>query len=1834
MSKRIFSIVLSLAMLCSAVCITGILSVSAAGELREGGRVIATYAAVTGPEDIPADTQLNLGKVAFRYDRAAGYNFQSNGNASQTKSMDQWNSNDLPNQNSSNSGLQWPGMSRRDIDLLMADGNYLSQYREVTEAQTNGTANIAIPWKSGSYWETDASGNAVTDYAQATFAGWANSDDSQYLVYDLGDTYSVGKIGIGSGVERPTMTAANAPGSVEELQALMGQAKNASRALTKVSVYVGNDLATLFGTPNTGSDGKTTFSGDACRVMTYDLSSTPEQALANIFSLTEAAQGRYVGFYFHYNGIPYISELAVYGSQGSSAPIELGDSYGTTYQPLTATEQVPERTSLIAGKQPLNGTLAGSEGTAAAVTDGKFAGLHVFADYKTTTSATDSKGASDPVPGEDGLYFDYGGSKWPQATVKSIRSVYSTSAPAGGPHFDTLYPLTFDLGSVCTIDSLAIGSTADPGSWVRGNPPRTVAEYTAKKQSYDKDSYLLKGEVYISDSRETLYDAANRVMYYDWSASADRSKALNNLFTLQEAKTGRYVGFKFNTREKFIRVGELAVYGSQGSSAPIALGDSYGTTYQPLTAVEQVPERTSLIAGKQPLNGTLIGSEGTATAVTDGNFAGLHVFADYKTTTSATDSKGASDPVPGEDGLYFDSGGSNWPQATVKSIRSVYFTDAPAGGPHFDTLYPLTFDLGSVCTIDSLAIGSTADPGSWVRGNPPRTVAEYAARKQSYDKDSYLLKGEVYISNSRENLYDAANRVMYYDWSASGDRSKALNNLFTLQEAKTGRYVGFKFNTRERLIRVGELAVYGESDRSVIQLTSANVNELTKLGANRLQDAERLSGTLANGSGTWDCLSDGIIYGITTNDAAYKTSKCGMIVNGADKKNPVTGEDIAGISGWGSVKFKLAVKTTLTHVLMAGSGADEGNNRYVRYYEFYASDTQEDLFTEENRIVRYDNTADPQLAQIHVLQEAVSCRYVGVRFTGEAYEQARISEIGLYGEADRGVIQLTSANVNELTKLGENRLQGAERLSGTLANGSGTWDCLSDGIIYGITTNDAAYKTSKCGIIVSDTDKKNPVTGEDIAGISGWGSATFKLGGKATLTHVLMVGSGADEGNNRYVRYYEFYASDTQGDLFTEENRIVRYDNTADPQLAQIHALQEAVSCRYVGVRFTGEAYSQARISEIGLYGDMAMAAQLPYTSLGTQADYETALAGKGSNLLKGEQVGNKTHDYLDAVGMAIVGGQVAWLTDGYINWTGAETEEKLQLKDASSNNSNHFYYDLRGTVKLDSVLVAASGKDEPAYRPDRISLYLSDDPETLFTDDTLLGQVLTGGSSVAVLIRLAGMEATGRYIGFSIPGDTQWNVLRLTELGVYGTYTTAVEPLALNLLCQPNSKRVDHFQVDARGIDNVTAVGANGVPGTNGNTGNMPSKRSVRFFENLDNLTDGDWSTRSAQLSDTKPEALDQNILNYDNSWIGISYYLGGGAKLDTVSLVSSNEPYYYVTGVQIYASYYYKDLFKNESLLYTTGGEHYVGNEEDGYLPDVAYEVNQRELKYELTDAQKAQEYRYLAFVVTRNFPLYVKGTNRFQLGYGLARIAELTAYGDIATPEEPIQSSWEVSTSLGTATVMVEPKNYDDREFYAQIARVTIDEEKLPDSVPRHINNNWLTVAKEKVFHLRFWDASGNQIRGEGKDRDVMVVFPIDHQNNLFAGIIRDGQIQRLYNAYVRPDNTLRAGEINYPIYPDTEKNNRDKATYQDMDVSLVLLRWNDPRTVDTLNDNVHYGSVSEVFGTAVAGASTRRSAFPEESRSVSALWLLVPAGLAAAVLAGVWLLRRRQRGKAQQ
>ena len=1812
MSKRILSVILSMALLLGAVSVTGILSVSAANELKADGKVIATYEPVTKAADLPTDTQLNLGKLAFRYDRAAGYNLRSGGNKDLIKSMNANDQNDLPNENRSSSGIQWSNQSRKDIDLKMSDGVYLTGYTETTEAETNGTANIPIPWKSGTYWETDANGNAIADRSKTTFAGWPNSDDSQYVVYDLGASSQVTKIGISSGVQRPAFNAANAPKNEAELEALMGQTPNAAQALTKVSVYVGNDLANLFGTPNKGNDGKTTLSGDTYRVLTYDFSGDKEKALANIFTLTTGAAGRYVGFLFHYNGAPYINELAVYGEQtttslstsnadvltslgdnwlstaqllnnvtldknagglecltdgviygvttedaaykpkkcsiyvdtgnkkhpltgkdienvpkfsgwgslsfrletettlthvlmaGSGGDNEdnryvrfyefyasdakdtlfqtenrilcydntnapqlallhklatpvtctyvgvrftgaqyeqgriselavygtvsrvLDDGSGTQYSPIQKESDIPQRESLIAGKKPLNANNNGGEGTETAITDGSFVGVNVASSYMTTTDNT-----GDPVPGEAGQYFAYKGG-YSTTNINQFRSIYTTSAPnEPNLYLDELYPLTFDLGATCTVDALAIGSSLELSAWKKGqNYPKTEEAYAACKASCDLQSLLLKGEVYIGDSQDTLYDSANRVMAYDWSDETQRAKAKNNYFVLGEAKTGRYVGFKFNTYMKLIRVGELAVYGTKPQKL-----DDYGTQYSPILKESDIPQRESLIAGKKPLNSSS-NSDGVAAAITDGSFVGVNVFSSYLTTTDNT-----GDPVPGEAGQYFAYNKYNYSTTNINQFRSVYTTSAPKAGLYLDELYPLTFDLGATCTVDALAIGSSLELGAWKKGQDyPKTEEAYASRKASCDLQSLLLKGEVYIGDSQDTLYDSANRVMAYDWSDESQRTKAKNNYFILGEAKTGRYVGFKFNAREKLIRVGELAVYG-----------------TKL-------------------------------------------------------------------------------------------------------------------------------EDPS-----------------------------------------GVIQLTESNVNELKKLGENRLLGAEVLTGTLASGSGAWSCLSDGVIYGITTKDTAYKEAKCGIGVG-SDKTNPITGEEIPGISGWGSASFRLMGNATLTHVLMAGSGGDEGNNRYVRFYEFYASMNREDLFETKNRIICYDNMEDPRLAQIHKLDEAVACRYVGVRFTGEQWTQARVSEIGLYGDMEIPESLPFTQINSQAEYEAALANQGANLLKGERVGNKKKNYLLGNDMAISDGDEAWLTDDYINWTADDTEQKLSIN-AGSNDK--FYYDLRGRVSLKSVLVASSGKDRPIHRPDRISVYMSDDKDSLFEESSLVGQAVTGGSQVAVLIDLSAKNASGRYIGFSIPGDSQYHLTRLTEMGVYGTYLTEPTPIPINLLAEEGAKRVDHFQVDARGIDNKTAVGANGAAGKNNNTGAMPSKRAVSGFENLDNLTDGDPSTRSTSTVTVNPEAINQQILNYDNSWLGFTYYLGGASKLDVVSLVSSNEWGYYITGVQIYASYYYKDLFTNDTLLYTSGGEHYTGNEDDGYLPDLNYEVYQREIEYTLTAEQQAKEYRYIAFVVTRAFPLYWPGSTNFCKGYGIARIGELVAYGEITTPEPPLNNTWEVDTRFGKATVTIEPDNYDDREFYQQIHHATIDEEPIPAGVQRNVSNNWLTVVGDTLFHLRFWDANGKQINDTSNKRDVMVVFQIDHKYNYTAGIIQDGQIQRLYNAFVRPDNTLRMGEVNYPVYPETTKNNRDKATFQDMDASLVLLQWNDPRAVDALNGNVHYGSVAEFFGTAVAGAATQTG-----NHALSPWWLLVPVALTAAGLTGVYRLRRRKRGAAEQ
>ena len=236
----------------------------------------------------------------------------------------------------------------------------------------------------------------------------------------------------------------------------------------------------------------------------------------------------------------------------------------------------------------------------------------------------------------------------------------------------------------------------------------------------------------------------------------------------------------------------------------------------------------------------------------------------------------------------------------------------------------------------------------------------------------------------------------------------------------------------------------------------------------------------------------------------------------------------------------------------------------------------------------------------------------------------------------------------------------------------------------------------------------------------------------------------------------------------------------------------------------------------------------------------------------------------------------------------------------------------------------------------------------------------------------------------------------------------------------------------------------------------------------------------------------------------------------------------------------------------------------------------------------------------------------------------LSELAVAGTEKLSEEPVQTEFSADCSRGRVTLSIKQLKKTDRDFFLQIDRLEVTEEKLPASVVRNIENNWLTADGDTVYHLRLYDARGNQIQPDGKQRDVMVTFHFCEPYTQTVGLLKDGAIQRIVNAGTRSDGTIHAGSLTYPEYSSPYPDNRSRATLQDIDLSLVLLKYNSADTINALNGTVVYPSVLDFGKTNVAGAAAESWLSAEAPRLWGAL-----AALLLAAGTGIYGVRRHRR-----
>ena len=467
---------------------------------------------------------------------------------------------------------------------------------------------------------------------------------------------------------------------------------------------------------------------------------------------------------------------------------------------------------------------------------------------------------------------------------------------------------------------------------------------------------------------------------------------------------------------------------------------------------------------------------------------------------------------------------------------------------------------------------------------------------------------------------------------------------------------------------------------------------------------------------------------------------------------------------------------------------------------------------------------------------------------------------------------------------------------------------------------------------------------------------------------------------------------------------------------------------------------------------------------------------------------------------------------------------------------------------------------------------------------------------------------------------------LRIGEIGAYGDRVGDAPPEPVDLIA--GKEPTDAFQIEARGIDNRTAVNERGEPGT-GNTGTLKDAMALVFEEPASNLTDGDYSTRGATSHGVKIPMkneydMDYQLLQYDTPWQVLVYHLGGESKLSEIRVTSSDEYNYHLAGVQYYAAYRYADLFKNESLLYTTGGEYYhYDAENERYMQDVERDThNQRTLSYTLTQAQAAGTYRFVAVVVTRPYGTYDRTyPEQRVVGYASARMSEIEVEGVLTQPEVPPTTAYEQQTVLGTVRVQVSQLNADDIDFFETVLHgFTLEAAALPADVERHTYGNWLTVDGEQMYTIRLVDGAGTPLTDEQLGgRLVGITVPVTAAYHQTMGRVQDGRITPMLNAYTRPDGTIQAAALNYPVYHNLE-NNREDAIVRTASVSLVYLKFNDLDTINRLNGRRINTPLQAAF---VAGESRIASAAPA--------WRYAAAGggVMTLLLAAGFAVRRKRR-----
>lgn len=715
-----------------------------------------------------------------------------------------------------NSGTKRRNKENAASVSVLTDGDYYTKDELMFARDLNGNF-LAAPYGGTDWARTTAYRRVASFYS-----------DMAGLWVDLGDTYEIDKVFVASGVQLADVALADAQAMDAATLAAAEQSYVATTYVRNLQVYISDEPDTLF-----AADKQVFVYTNTTDLSTWNW--------ANIYELGTAVRGRYIGFKDsnfqtgdgNQGFVDHMAEIACYGKAVPQTVLS-----GAAVTPVTDHAQTEALgNSLITGKQVGMYNTAGVFGNYAPYFDNKAAEPTHEAGLSSLLTDGDYYLPDELALSKDGNNFVAN----PDATAYAKSTAYNRSST----FWSDLKGLWVDMGDTYTVDTVFVASGVHfTPVTLEAAEAMTVDQLAAAQKNYMDSTFVRDLQVYISEDKDTLFREENRVMVY---TNTDNLAAENwaNIYTLETARVGRYIGFtdkNFTAANGTDYLAELACYGKRY----IKPGLGGRVTVTPVTDHAQTDA-----LGDSVITGKTVYGYSTGGVYNDTQQAAYFDDKQQEATMEATYPTVLTDNdyyLPDE--LALKTIGTNFAANTYDGSYA-QSTAADRTSTFWMDLEGLWVDMGASYEIAKVFVASGVHFTPVKLGDAQTMTADQlVAAQKDYMARTFVRTLHIYISDDRDNLFTEENRV--FSWESGEDPvADAWANIYQLENTVTGRYIGFKdanFTVANGMSYLAELACYDTSkpfDKNLQKVADAATGitaTISRLGVTDREFFENLGG--------------------------------------------------------------------------------------------------------------------------------------------------------------------------------------------------------------------------------------------------------------------------------------------------------------------------------------------------------------------------------------------------------------------------------------------------------------------------------------------------------------------------------------------------------------------------------------------------------------------------------------------------------------------------------------------------------------------------------------------------------------------------------------------------------------------------------------------------------------------------------------------------------------------------------------------------------------------------------------------------------------------------------